>query len=329
MNHSAAYGEKLEGQTVICHLCPAECRLTEGKYGICGCRFNHDGDLVTENYGELVSLAVDPIEKKPLYHFFPGSSILSTGPNCCNLGCLHCQNWTISQEKSPTVFRSPEQLVREAVRLRSLGVAFTYTEPMVWYEYIMDVAPMLRERGLKVVLVTNGYVNLGPLEDLIGVTDAMNIDLKGMSAEFYARICKGKLDSVLDTIRRVGVSDVHLEITNLVIPGLNDTDAEFEKLTEFVADVSDMIPLHFSAYHPDYKLDREATPPETLIRAKRIAENRLKYVYLGNVWTGEGVDSICPSCRSVLVKRRGFRAEPSGVRKGLCLHCNFETGIRQ
>lgn len=328
MIHAAVYWERVE-QDVICRLCPHECRLSNGKYGICRCRYNRDGELVTDNYGELVSLAVDPIEKKPLYHFYPGSAILSTGCNCCNLGCLHCQNWTISQEKSPTVFRAPHELVEVALSHKSLGVAFTYTEPMVWFEYVLDAAMALREHKLKVVLVTNGFINPEPLREMLTVTDAMNIDLKSMRPDFYSRICKGMLDPVLKSIEMVASSSVHLEITNLLIAGRNDSDAEIMQLVEFVASLSPMIPLHFSAYHPDYKLNDSATPAEIVLRARTLARERLSYVYVGNIRSDEGSDTQCPSCGALLIQRNGYRTKVVGVHNGICDKCGFASGIRQ
>ncbi len=324
----AAYFEKLNGGRVVCRLCPAECQLAEGQRGICRSRFNQNGELVTDNYGELVTLAVDPIEKKPLYHFYPGSQILSTGPNCCNLGCLHCQNWTISQEKTRTVYFPPERLVEAARGHQSIGVAYTYTEPLVWFEYIMDTAPLLRQAGLKVVLVTNGYINPAPLEELLPHVDAMNIDLKAMRPEFYSKICKGKLAPVLDNIRRVADSPVHLEITNLIIPGENDSEQDLLALIDFVASLSDMIPVHFSAYRPDYKLDNEPTPPKTLLHARELAIKKLKYVYLGNVLLPEGTDTVCPQCGALLVSRNGYRTSVVGLRGHHCARCGFDSGIR-
>jgi pyruvate formate lyase activating enzyme len=322
----AAYWEEIDGK-IACHLCPAECKLKDGQYGICRCRVNRNGELVTDNYGEMVTVAVDPIEKKPLYHFYPGSQILSTGPNCCNLGCLHCQNWGISQQKARTVYFSPEKLVESAGMHGSIGVAFTYTEPLMWFEYIRDVAPKLRSSGYKVVLVTNGYLNPAPLAELLPYVDAMNIDLKGIRERFYLRICKGRLAPVKENIRQTFESGTHVEVTNLIIPGENDADEEISDLIDFVVSVSEMIPLHFSAYRPDYKMDHEATPVETLTRAWELAKNRLKYVYLGNVWTPEGRDTHCPKCATLLIERSGFRAEVVGLDGSRCRQCGFETGI--
>ena len=327
MIEPAAYSEKLPGDKVICRLCPAECKLTAGKKGICRSRFNRNGELVTDNYGELVSLAVDPIEKKPLYHFYPATGILSTGPNSCNLGCVNCQNWTICQKETQTTFFSPKQLADTAVKYKSLGVAFTYTEPIVWYEYIIDTAPLLRRAGLKTVLVSNGYISPQPLEDLLGHMDAINIDLKSIREEFYKKICKAKLEPVLHTIKRVAESTVHLEVTNLIIPGLNDSDKDLGDLVSFVASVSDMIPLHFSAYRPDYKLDIPATPMSTMLRAREIARRRLKYVYLGNVLLEGGSDTLCPNCATLPIRRSGYHTSMVGLNDGCCPNCGFQTGI--
>ena len=325
----ARYAERLENNKVACHLCPVECRLTDGKLGVCRARFNKNGELVTSNYGELVTLAVDPIEKKPLYHFYPGTQIVSTGANCCNLGCRHCQNWQISKEETSTFYVSPEDLVTAAAKYDSIGVAFTYTEPVVWFEYIMDAAPLLKKAGLKVVMVSNGYINPEPLEQMLDVTDAWNIDLKGMNPQFYKRVCKGKLEPVLEAIRMVGNSSAHLEITNLIIPHENDSDEDLHKLVDFVASVSDMIPLHFSAYYPSYKMDHERTPISTLLKAREMARKSLKYVYLGNVATSDGSDTFCPHCGQLLIKRTGYMTTASGVKNGICTNCGFLTGIRQ
>lgn len=328
MIYPAAHFDRLESGVVVCRLCPADCRLTKGKRGICESRFNQDGALVTDNYGEAVTLALDPIEKKPLYHFYPGTQILSTGPNCCNLGCTFCQNWLISQRRAQTNYISPEQLVTLAKKNGSLGLAFTYTEPMVWFEYIMDTAPLARSAGLKVVLVSNGYLNPEPMKELLAVTDAFNIDLKGIRERFYLRVCKGKLAPVLENIRRIAASSAHLEITNLIIPGENDSDADIADLISFVASVSDRIPLHFSAYHPDYQMDRPATPLSTLLRARRLTEGVLKHVYIGNIRGDEDNNTRCPECGHLLIQRRGFGAEIRGLTGGRCAACGAETGIR-
>ncbi|UCD64995.1 MAG: AmmeMemoRadiSam system radical SAM enzyme [Candidatus Zixiibacteriota bacterium] len=329
MIKTAAYYDAVGDATVICRLCPARCRLKDGQKGICDNRFNRGGVLVTDNYGELVTLAIDPIEKKPLYHFFPSRDILSTGANGCNLNCVHCQNWTISQQRVRTMYVPPEKLAEMAGQHDSIGVAFTYTEPFIWYEYIMDVAPLLREKGLKVVLVTNGYINQEPLVPLMKFVDAANVDLKGMRPEFYKKMCKGRVEPVLDAISALAREGVHLEITNLVIPGKNDSDRDLEDLTDFVASLSDCTPLHFSAYHPDYKLTIPPTPVSTMIRARDIGKRKLKYVYIGNIFVEGGSDTLCPACGHLLVRRNHFFTSLKGLSGSKCSNCDFETGIIQ
>jgi len=324
---AAAYSEALPGGGIVCTLCPVRCRFREGRRGVCGSRFMRDGELLVDNYGEAVTLALDPIEKKPLYHFHPGTDILSTGPNSCNLGCRHCQNWAISQERAETKFVSPESLAAAARRYGAFGVAFTYTEPLMWFEYIRDVAPILRQAGLAVVLVTNGYIEAAPLEELIPLVDAMNVDLKGMAPSFYRTVCKGRVEPVLHTIRRSAEAGVHVEVTNLVIPTLNDCEEDIRKLTAFVASVSERIPLHFSAYRPEYKMRLPATPAGTLVRAREIAQERLWYVYLGNVSVPGGGDTLCRGCGKSLVERRGYRTEIIGMDGSRCSSCGFEAGI--
>lgn len=329
MVKTARYFDKLDNSKVRCRLCPADCTLTDGKRGICGCRYNQNGQLLTDNYGELVTIAIDPIEKKPLYHYYPGREILSTGPNGCNFGCVHCQNWTISQQKVNTMFVSPESLVQTTLQHDSIGVAFTYTEPLIWFEYLMDVAPLLRIEDRKVVLVTNGYINADPLLDLVAYVDAANVDLKSIRPDFYKKMCKGKLEPVLENIKAMAEAGVHLEITNLIIPSANDSDKDIGDLVDFVASVSENIPLHFSAYHPDHKLTLPPTPAETMLRAREIGMKSLKYIYLGNVSLAEGSDTFCPGCGELLVKRDRFFASVRGLAGSRCRKCNLDTGIVQ
>lgn len=322
----AAYAEPLPGGGLACGLCPMHCRFDAERYGVCGTRFVQDGMLVTDNYGEVVALALDPIEKKPLYHFYPGANILSIGPNGCNLRCLHCQNWTISQERTRTQYVSPTDLVATALEYDSIGVAFTYAEPVIWFEYIRDCAPLLRAAGQKVVLVTNGYINPAPLDELLPLVDAMNIDLKGIRDEFYRTVCKGRLEPVQATIRRAVERGVHVEVTNLVIPTLNDSEEEIRDLVEFVASVSPDIPLHFSAYHPEHRMDAPRTSVATLLRAREIALGRLCHVFIGNVSLPGMSDSICRECGSVLVRRAGYRTEVLLAGRQ-CASCGASTRI--
>jgi len=324
----AAYGYKLEGKDKIqCRLCPAECILDNGKYGNCGARFNRRGTLVTENFGELVTACVDPIEKKPLYHFYPGSAIFSTGANGCNFKCDNCQNWQISQEKAPTRYVDPDDLVEMAAGRGSIGVAYTYTEPLIWFEYIRAVGRLIHEAGMKNVLVTNGYINPEPLGELLPVIDAANVDLKSMQDNFYRRYCKGKLEPVLDNIKRFFNAGVHLEVTNLVITGLNDGDDDFEQLTDFIADLAPSIPLHFSAYYPTYKMTRPPTTLERLLRAYEIASRKLDYVFLGNVRLPGKSTTYCPACGEPVIRRDNYNIDLENLAGGSCGSCGRDLGI--
>jgi len=325
----AAYSERLDNNKVRCRLCPAECLLTEGKVGICGSRFNDQGKLMTDNFGELVSACYDPIEKKPLYHFHPGRAIFSTGPNGCNLKCSNCQNWEISQGRVPTRFVSPPDIVEIAGRGGSIGIAYTYTEPLTWFEYIMETGKLIKEAGLCNVLVTNGYINREPLEELLPLIDAANIDLKSMRPDFYKKVCKGKLEPVLENIKRFVEAGVRVELTNLVITGLNDTDRDFEQLTDFVAGISTRIPVHFSAYYPTYKMNNPPTPVEKLLRAGEIAAKKLDFVYLGNIRLPDRSDTFCPECKKRLIVRNGYDTEVSGLENGCCTHCGHDLNIIQ
>ncbi len=309
-----------------CLLCPFNCILAEGKVGICRGKRNVDGRLWAINYGRTTSVNIDPIEKKPLYHFYPGSEILSIGPNGCNLKCNFCQNYYVSQGDSPTRYVEPDEVAKLAEDNRAVGVAYTYSEPLIWYEYVMDCARAIHSARLKNVLVTNGLINPEPLAELLPWIDAMNIDIKSMDPGFYKKICKGMLEPVLETVREAAKS-THVEITNLIIPGLNDTDEQFEKLTDFVASVSDMIPLHFSRYHPDYQQTAPHTPMDTLERAYLIAASKLKFVYIGNVLSNGMNQTKCPHCGQIIIRRAGYLVTDLSVLHGKCKNCGNFTGI--
>lgn len=284
MNKESIHCELLEGGKVRCLLCPHYCLLAKAQTGRCGVRQNLNGRLYSLIYGETTSVALDPIEKKPLYHFYPGSFILSLGTKGCNLKCPWCQNWSIAQcLDCPTEKITSQQVIDRAKELESIGIAYTYNEPFIWYEFVYDTAKLAREQGLKNVLVTNGYVNQKPLEELIGFIDAMNIDVKSMDEGFYRKYCQGKLTPVLQTAE-FSAPRCHIEITNLVITTLNDRDEDFQKLTDWMAQrLGPETPLHFSRYFPAYKINLAPTPLETLKRAEAIARKKLRYVYLGNV----------------------------------------------
>jgi len=328
MIREALYYVPLPDSRVHCRLCPAECRLKPDRRGICRSRYNENGRLLTDNFGETVTVAIDPIEKKPLYHFHPATEIVSIGANGCNLACRHCQNWNISQEKAGTVYIAPEKLPEVAARQNSIGVAYTYTEPIIWYEYILEAAPAVKAAGLVNVMVSNGYINPEPLQALLPLIDAWNVDLKGMRPEFYRRVCRGKLEPVLDAIGIIGRSSAHIEVTNLVIPGLNDQDEDFHRLGEFLAGVDQSIPLHLSAYHPSYKADYPPTPQDTLIRAHRIARQYLSYVFVGNMEIKDCSHTYCPGCQNLLIERSWYRVRLAGIDSaGHCHKCGRKADI--
>ena len=288
-NYECRYYSKLEGGAVECQLCPHHCRISEGRTGICRSRRNREGVLVSEVYGKPCALAIDPVEKKPLYHFHPGTTCLSLACTGCNFRCLNCQNYDISQASPSEVdsyHLSPEELVALCQKHHCPGIAYTYTEPLTYLEYIVDCARKAHEAGLWNILVTAGYVCQEPLRDLLPYLDAINVDLKSFSDEIYQRVSGGLLQPVLDTILAMKEADVWVEITNLVIPGINDDMDVIRHMCQWLVahNLSDA-PLHFSRFFPRYKMqDIPPTPISTLKAAKRIAEQEgIKYVYLGNV----------------------------------------------
>jgi pyruvate formate lyase activating enzyme len=284
MIREALYYEKLGKNRVRCRLCPCECSIAEGLKGACGVRINKLGALYTLVYGKTTGIALDPIEKKPLYRYHPGEYILSLGTRGCNLHCEFCQNWHISQEADgPVKEITSEEVVERAKSLGSFGIAYTYNEPFIWYEFVLDTARLARAEGLKNVLVTNGFVNKAPLEGMLPLIDAMNIDLKAFDEDFYAKVCKGRLKPVLDAIK-ISAKSCHVELTNLIIPTLNDSEAMIRKMAGWICDnCGPDTPLHLSRYFPCYKMTIPPTPIETLKMAERIAKEKLKYVYVGNV----------------------------------------------
>jgi len=313
---------------IHCRLCPHECRIADGKTGICRVRQHREGVLYALTYSQVTSVNLDPIEKKPLYHFYPGSVILSLGTLGCNLACDFCQNWEISQDTVPTRTLTPQQALEMAKRERAnIGIAFTYNEPFIWYEYVHDTARLIHEAGLKNVMVTNGYVNEEPLRTLLPFIDAMNIDVKSYAEDFYRTLCKGKAAPVRRTVEITHAAGCLVELTNLVIPGYNDSEEDIRALVDWVAGVDPAIPMHFSRYHPAYKLTAPATPVATLERAYRIAKEKLRYVYLGNVMGASGEDTECPSCGATVVSRRGFTAQVTGLKAGKCAHCGADINI--
>ncbi|UNC90976.1 AmmeMemoRadiSam system radical SAM enzyme [Candidatus Contubernalis alkaliaceticus] len=305
-------------ESVFCRLCPHYCRIKEGERGKCRVRGCKDGKLFSLNYGVCASYCLDPIEKKPLYHFYPGSHIFSIGSVGCNFTCQFCQNWNIAQqfEAANTVMVTPEDITeimekRVPVEQR-LGVAFTYNEPAVWYEFIYDTSRLIQEQGLKNVLVTNGFINPEPLEKLLPYIDAMNIDIKGFTEEFYQKYCGGSLKPVMKAVE-LAASHCHVEVTNLLIPELNDSHDDIQRMVEWIAKISPDIPLHISRYYPSYRMEKEATSEKKLKKAREIALEKLRYVYIGNLFESDYASTYCPRCGLLLINRRGFSIKNQGI----------------
>ncbi|UCF06422.1 MAG: AmmeMemoRadiSam system radical SAM enzyme [bacterium] len=316
----ALFYEKLGDGKVRCRLCPHTCGISDGDRGKCNLRENRGGTLVALSYGRTVTANIDPIEKKPLYHFMPGRLILSIGPNGCTFACKNCQNWNISQESAPTRYIDPEELLKLATRGGSIGVAFTYTEPLLWFEYLKDVAPLLREHGLKSVLVTNGFLNEEPARELIPLVDGFNVDLKSIRDDFYSEYCDGKVGPVQRFIE-IAAKVSHVEITNLIIPGLNDSDKDITELVHWVAGVSPRIPIHFSRFFPHFRMnDRPPTPSQTLRKAYEIAKRHLDHVYLGNIIIEGTEHTYCAKCGEAVIRRAGYSTEVLGE-DGRCPAC--------
>jgi pyruvate formate lyase activating enzyme len=308
------YWHRLDDGRIQCDVCPRACKLREGQEGLCFVRARQGDRIVLTSYGRSSGFCVDPIEKKPLNHFLPGTPVLSFGTAGCNLACKFCQNWDMSKAREMDRLAdaaSPEQLARVAEELGCRSVAFTYNDPVVFMEYAMDCAEACRERGIKSVAVTAGYQCAEPRADMFRWMDAANVDLKAFSEDFYRRVCGGHLQDVLETLLYLRhETKVWFEITTLLIPGENDSDAELEALTQWVSEhLGPDVPLHFSAFHPDWKMpDGSPTPPATLSRARGIAlRNGLRYVYTGNVHDTAGGTTSCHGCGSALIVRDWYR----------------------
>ena len=314
----AMYYEKKENNSVRCNLCPHYCTIKDGELGICRARKNIDGVLYSMNYGKITSYAYDPMEKKPLYHFYPGSNIFSIGSYGCNLACDFCQNWEIVYDDSFAKEVQDKDILSLAGEKNSIGVAFTYNEPSVSYEYILDLSKKLKKQELKTVMVTNGYINEEPLKELIPYIDGMNIDLKSMDDSFYTSICKGKLDPVLKTIE-LAAKSVHVEITTLLIGGENAAPDQIRNLAKAIAKINPDIPLHLSRYFPTYKMKLPPTDVETLLKAREICKEYLHYVYIGNL-AGVDINTYCKTCDSKLIQRQLY-AKNIGMENQKCSKC--------
>jgi pyruvate formate lyase activating enzyme len=325
----ARFYEAAQGSSVRCTLCPHRCLIADGRLGICGVRKNYGGTLVSLVWGRSVAANVDPIEKKPLFHFMPGSRAFSIATVGCNLRCAFCQNSDISQyphdaggitgEPLP-----PEDAAASAARTGCRSISYTYTEPTVYLEYVLDTSVQARARGLFNTMVTNGYTSTEVItNELKGLIDAANIDLKAFTESFYKRLCSARLAPVLDAIRAYHESGIWIEITTLLIPGENDSDSELRDIASFISSLSPDIPWHVSRYYPRYRYDKAPpTPVASLERAREIGLSEgLHFVYTGNVMGHEGENTVCPGCRNVLISRRGYLVELSNVTDGACAFC--------
>ncbi len=334
--HPARYWHRLDDSRIQCDLCPRDCKLHEGQRGACFVRGRVGDAMVLTTYGRSSGFCVDPVEKKPLNHFYPGSSILSFGTAGCNLACKFCQNWDISKSRSFDKLvdqASAEAIARNAGELGCKSVAFTYNDPVIFAEYAMDVADACHARGIKTVAVTAGYIHDQPRRDFFAKMDAANVDLKAFTDEFYVKQTGSHLQPVLDTLKYLcRETDVWVELTTLLIPGLNDSADEISKMSEWIAkELSVDVPLHFSAFHPDYKMTSiPATPTETLIQARQIARKAgLLYVYIGNVHNREGDTTYCPSCNSALIVRDWYEIEQYRLTPdGHCPDCDTHIAGR-
>ena len=307
-----------------CPVCPHGCSLKEGQTGLCRVRTASGGKVIDAAWGRISGLSMDPVEKKPLYHYYPGSAILSVGFYGCSFRCPFCQNHSISQNPGPPAGRgekilTPEALVDLALENRSFGIAYTYSEPLVHLEYLLEACRLARRKGLKNVLISNGFINPEPAQELIPLLDAANIDLKSFNPDFYRRELKGELEPVLDFFRRAA-GRIHLEATTLIIPGKNDSEEEMDALSGFLAGLDESIPLHLSAYYPQYRYTLPPTPPETVLELVKIARRNLRYVYPGNLSGGDS-DTRCRDCGALMVSRRGYRIESRLTEGGNCPSC--------
>lgn len=314
---------------IKCYLCPHNCNIPKGKYGLCSVRKNEDGVLKTVNYGEITSIALDPIEKKPLYNFKPNGKILSVGSFGCNFTCDFCQNYSIAHYRAESKQILPDELVKISLSIEdNIGIAFTYNEPSIWFEYIYDTSKKLKEiePEASIVVVTNGYIESEPLMELLPFIDAMNIDLKSIQPEFYEKICGGNLETVLKNIE-IAYKYCHIEITTLLVNSLNDSSDEIKEISRFLAKLDKDIPLHLTRYFPNYKMKNPPTEIEKLFEAKEIAMEYLNYVYLGNIPNGvDTSNTYCPKCGHLLIERKGYYTT-SYLEEENCPNCKAEINI--
>jgi pyruvate formate lyase activating enzyme len=324
----ARYYIRLEDHKVKCLLCPHQCIINEGRRGICKIRNNKNGILYTLNYGNFSAINFDPIEKKPLYHFYPGSEILSLGAIGCNFHCSCCQNYEISQSDPATFPRTIKLSVQDIIKMAethpgNIGIAYTYNEPSVWFEQMIDISKESGSRGLKNVVVSNGYISTDPLSELLKYTDAFNIDIKSFNEKVHKSFTGGDLNFVLKNLLQIVESKKHLEITILIVPGINDSVSEFSDLVGWISEnLGKAIPLHISRYFPRYKMTTNATKPEIILEMAGIASKILNFVYVGNISDDDYQVTRCPQCEQIVVVRDGYSISVKNYGKGgECLFC--------
>jgi pyruvate formate lyase activating enzyme len=328
MPKEALLYKKMEDNKASCFLCSHHCLISDGKFGICNVRENRGGTLYTHSYGKLVAQNIDPIEKKPLYHFMPGSTSFSIATAGCNFQCGFCQNWQISQIKEakalglPSEEVKPEEVVMHAKRAGSKSISYTYTEPTIFFEYAYDVGQLANKEGLYNVFVTNGFMTEEMIRMAQPFLDAANIDLKSYNDDYYRKLCKGRLEPVLKSIELMKKLGIWVEVTTLVVPGQNDSEEEFKKIAEFLNGIDPSIPWHISRFYPQYQMEGlESTPIKTMNRAYEIGkEAGLRYVYLGNVM-GKGTNTYCHQCSQLLIERVGYTIPKYKVKEGKCPEC--------
>ncbi len=324
--HPALYYTTETGKKVKCLLCPHECIIANNEVGICKVRKNSNGRLFAETYGRVTALAVDPIEKKPLYHFLPGQGVLSIGSIGCNMACSFCQNAHISQVtpglSNSLMQYSAKEIIDQVIALKQAIIAYTYNEPIVFYEFMMDCASLAKSKGIYNVMVSNGFINEKPLEELIRVIDAFNIDLKAFDNGFYKKITHARLDPVLKSIQQIADSGKHMELTFLVIPDLNDDAVQFEKMIKWIADVcgEDQV-LHLSRYFPHHNMHKSSTPLRTIEELTKIARRKLNFVYPGNTGLTFDANTYCPECNELLIERSVYEVKLHGLSEGKCNKC--------
>ncbi len=324
--HPAMYWKRLPDRSVVCHLCPHRCILQNGQMGSCLARQNVNGTLEALTYGRPIAIHSDPVEKKPLYHFFPGKQVFSIATSGCNLHCLHCQNWEISQQTHILeTYQSPDAIIARALSTGCGSIAYTYTEPLVWYEYLLDIMKLARKVNLKNILVSAGYINKRPLLRLVPYIDAANIDLKSFSDTSYQNINGATLQPVLDTIETLHQHNIWLEITQLLIPGINTNKAMLSQTINWLLSCGmERVPIHFSRYHPAYKmLAPQATLEETVTEACQLAQTMgMNYVYAGNLQSLHFENTNCPACGTLLIERHGYKVKLKTQTLPQCDHCH-------